>query len=81
VWLQILHHRTLIVNLTVQTSLVLCVADVSPAMFKSFAACKLENSSNEFGDDSLALWGAVTVRARLLWNSCDLSRPRPGGRY
>lgn len=46
----------------VQTQLMLCVADSSPAMFKNFAACKLDaDSSNDYGEDSLQLWGAVTV--------------------
>lgn len=46
----------------VQTRLLLCVADSSPAMFKSFAACKLEPAaSSDFGDDGLQLWRAVTV--------------------
>ncbi|BDA47709.1 hypothetical protein COCOBI_10-5600 [Coccomyxa sp. Obi] len=43
------------------TQLMLCVADSSPAMFKSFAACKLDaDASSEHGEDSLQLWGAVT---------------------
>ncbi|KAK9905590.1 hypothetical protein WJX75_002604 [Coccomyxa subellipsoidea] len=43
------------------TQLMLCVADSSPAMFKNFAACKLDaDSSNDYGEDSLQLWGAVT---------------------
>ncbi len=45
-----------------QTALMLCVADSSPAMFKSFAACKLDaDAASGFGEDSVQLWGAVTV--------------------
>ncbi|CAL8471833.1 g11375 [Coccomyxa elongata] len=48
------------------TQLMLCVADSSPAMFKSFAACKLDvDTSSEHGEDSLQLWGAVTGYLQL----------------
>ncbi len=57
-------RRLMVVVTGVQTQMMLCVADSSPAMFKSFAACKLDvDTSSEHGEDSVQLWGAVTVRA------------------
>ncbi len=46
----------------VQTALLLCVADSHPGIFKTLAACKLENTSSEFGEDSIEVWAAITVR-------------------
>ena len=46
-----------------QTALLLCVADSHPGMFKTLAACKLEIISNEFGEDSIQVWAAITVSA------------------
>ena len=48
-----------------QTALLLCVADSHPGMFKTLAACKLEDLSNEFGEDSVQVWAAITVCAAL----------------
>ena len=45
-----------------QTALLLCVADSHPGIFKTLAACKLENTSSEFGEDSIEVWAAITVR-------------------
>ncbi len=50
---------------SVQTALLLCVADSHPGMFKTLAACKLENVSNEYGEDSVQVWAAITVSAPL----------------
>ena len=44
-----------------QTALLLCVADSHPGIFKTLAACKLENTSSEFGEDSIEVWAAITV--------------------
>ena len=46
-----------------QTALLLCVADSHPGMFKTLAACKLENSDSEFGEDSIQVWAGITVSA------------------
>ena len=48
-----------------QTALLLCVADSHPGMFKTLAACKLETLSNEFGEDSVQVWAAITVSPPL----------------
>ena len=60
-----------------QTALLLCVADGHPGMFKTLAACKLEDASGEFGEDSIQLWAAITVRvppnSKSLSNSSRLA--------
>ncbi|CAK0783103.1 hypothetical protein CVIRNUC_006298 [Coccomyxa viridis] len=49
------------------TALLLCVADSHPGIFKTLAACKLENTSSEFGEDSIEVWAAITKLLSLTW--------------
>lgn len=56
-----------------QTALLLCVADGHPGMFKTLAACKLEPLSNEFGEDSVQVWAAITVSAFLCSPCCSVA--------